>query len=87
MTLRPPLSAYMRRKLRKEQAIRRYEALSAMPACTVAVVDCRDPTANMYGCQPCPVCASTYRAQFAGSGLVECDDCGYRQLAFVEDRR
>ena len=36
---------------------------------------------NMYGCTPCPQCGDTHRAYYHRSGMVECDECGYRELA------
>lgn len=44
------------------------------------VVDCNSPTANMYGCEPCPQCGSRYRCVFqATPDVINCDDCGYKE--------
>ena len=47
--------------------------------CGSSVVDWDSPTANIYGCQPCPKCGSKYRASYRESGMIECDDCGLKQ--------
>ena len=44
-----------------------------------SVVDWDSPTANIYGCQPCPKCDSKCRASYRESGMIECDDCGLKQ--------
>lgn len=50
------------------------------------VVDWSDLNANMYGCLPCPQCGSVYRAAYKKTGLVECDQCGFKETAeFKED--
>jgi hypothetical protein len=43
----------------------------------------RDPKRNMYGCLPCPKCASVYRATFKPAGVlqIECDGCGHKAPA------
>lgn len=42
-----------------------------------SVVDLYDPTANMYGCQPCPQCGSVYRCVSNDKpDYIQCDDCG-----------
>ena len=42
------------------------------------VVDFNSPTANMYGCEPCPKCKSKYRCVFANTvNQIDCDDCGF----------
>ena len=42
------------------------------------IVDIYSPTANMYGCEPCPECGSKYRCVFAAtSERIDCDDCGH----------
>ena len=46
-------------------------------------LDLASPTANMYGCEPCPQCKSKYRAPHP-SGYIECDACGYR-VKFVTE--
>jgi hypothetical protein len=40
-------------------------------------VDVSSPTANMYGCQPCPCCGSRYRypMQDPDGIFIHCDDC------------
>ena len=44
------------------------------------IVDDNSPTANMYGCEPCPKCKSKYRVVMAATpNTIDCDDCGYRQ--------
>ena len=44
------------------------------------VVDIYEPTANMYGCQPCPQCGSKYRAVFNEKpDTIQCDDCGFEE--------
>jgi hypothetical protein len=43
------------------------------------VVDIEQPGANMFGCLPCPNCASVFR--FPRSvGVIQCDDCGHTEL-------
>lgn len=51
------------------------------------VVDWSDPDRNMYGCAPCPKCASVYRAAYRRpTGLViECDDCGHKEPAVEKE--
>ena len=44
-------------------------------------LDFNSPTANMYGCEPCPKCSSKYRYPvknylMMGSDRIICDDCG-----------
>ena len=43
------------------------------------IIDEGSPTANMYGCQPCPKCEGKYRFPLRIDGVVkiQCDDCGY----------
>ena len=42
------------------------------------------PTANMYGCEPCPKCGSKYRCVFNEKpNLIQCDDCGENEMATV----
>lgn len=50
-------------------------------------VDLKDPQSNMYGCLPCPRCASKFRASFnRPDGLrVECGDCGYSEPGTAAD--
>jgi len=44
------------------------------------IVDLSDPTANMYGCQPCPKCKSKYRCVFqTNADEITCDDCGFKE--------
>jgi hypothetical protein len=47
----------------------------------VAIVDVGSPTANMYGCEPCPKCGGKFRAPYKrGDDLsVECDDCDFKE--------
>lgn len=45
---------------------------------------------NMFGCQPCPKCGSKYRYPMRrdakqDTGLICCDDCGYREAWIEED--
>jgi len=50
------------------------------------IVDCNSPTANMYGCEPCPKCKSKYRVVMAATpNTIDCDDCGFKQ-SVTEDR-
>jgi len=44
-------------------------------------LDTNSPTANMYGCQPCPKCGNEYR--YPQDGLICCDECGY-EVKFIE---
>jgi hypothetical protein len=45
-----------------------------------SIVDVNSPTANMYGCEPCPKCSSKYRCVFVSKrDLIQCDDCGYNE--------
>jgi hypothetical protein len=45
-----------------------------------SVVNFGSPTANMYGCEPCPECGSKYRCVFAATNTqIDCDDCGYTE--------
>lgn len=41
------------------------------------VVDFDDKAANMYGCYPCPKCASPHR--YSSAGVVLCDECGHKE--------
>lgn len=44
------------------------------------VVDLGAPGANMYGCQPCPMCKERYRCVFNNKpGVIQCDDCGHHE--------
>lgn len=44
--------------------------------------------ANMYGCMPCPKCGSKYRAAYRKTITVDCDDCGFKELAvFADDEK
>ena len=46
-----------------------------------SVVDFYSPTANMYGCEPCPQCGRKYRCVFNEKpDTIQCDDCGYQEL-------
>jgi hypothetical protein len=48
-------------------------------------VNLHSPTANMYGCEPCPRCKSQYRVSFADSpNHITCDDCFYMELIHRE---
>ena len=43
-----------------------------------SIVDLNSPTANMYGCEPCPQCGSNYRCVFQNTpDQIDCDDCGF----------
>jgi hypothetical protein len=45
-----------------------------------AIVDVNSPTANMYGCEPCPRCGSRFRCVWqARPNLIECDECGLKE--------
>ena len=49
---------------------------------TSQVVDINSPTANMYGCEPCPKCKGQDRCMFNDKpGLIQCDECGYNEMA------
>lgn len=37
---------------------------------------------NMYGCLPCPKCNSKFRVPYLKSGMIECDDCGYKEVYY-----
>jgi hypothetical protein len=43
------------------------------------LIDYGSPTANMYGCEPCPKCGAEYRAPYGSetATTIECDDCGH----------
>lgn len=45
------------------------------------VIDYNSPTANMYGCQPCPKCKSKFRWSQNDqiSHIILCDDCGFTE--------
>jgi len=46
-----------------------------------SVVNFDSPTANMYGCEPCPRCKSKYRCVFqATNKQIDCDDCGFVEI-------
>ncbi len=47
------------------------------------VIDFSDPNANMYGCQPCPMCRDKHRASYKRGGVlqIDCDDCGFVEPA------
>lgn len=48
------------------------------------IVNPDSPTANMYGCEPCPRCDSEYRATYRTDGgrkVIVCDDCGFNEEA------
>jgi len=59
-----------------------------------ATIDISSPTANMYGCEPCPKCRSKYRYPATcavpkkpdddGSLRVFCDDCGHVEPGVVK---
>jgi ribosomal protein L37AE/L43A len=50
------------------------------------IVDIYSPTANMYGCEPCPKCGSKYRCVFNEKpGIIQCDHCGYDEKAEYKD--
>lgn len=43
-------------------------------------VDYNSPTANMYGCEPCPKCGSKYRCVFQDKPTtIDCGDCGFQE--------
>jgi len=49
---------------------------------TSSVIDLNSPTANMYGCEPCPKCKSKYRCMFNDKpGIIQCYDCGFDETA------
>ena len=42
-----------------------------------AIVDVTSISANIYGCEPCPECKSTYRVILNDSPkFIHCEDCG-----------
>jgi len=43
------------------------------------IVDINSPTANMYGCEPCPKCKGEYRVAWVKSGMIECDECSFKE--------
>ena len=47
------------------------------------------PNANMYGCQPCPVCRRRSRVSYKKKGeerrSIECDDCGHKETCNEEE--
>lgn len=44
------------------------------------VIDDNSPTANMYGCEPCPKCGSKYRCVFNNKPTtIVCDGCQYEE--------
>lgn len=48
------------------------------------IVDLNNSTANMYGCLPCPQCASKYRwptqsVHPTKPNMILCDDCGFEE--------
>lgn len=52
----------------------------------MARIDFSSPTANMYGCEPCPEYGKSYRyvmrdfdVEFPRPLVVLCDDCGLKQ--------
>lgn len=50
------------------------------------VINFYSPTANMYGCEPCPRCGRQYRCTFADSpNHISCDDCNYMELITKEE--
>jgi DNA-directed RNA polymerase subunit RPC12/RpoP len=50
-----------------------------------SIVDVNSPTANMYGCEPCPKCGSKFRCVFVSKpDLIQCDDCGHHEK--ISDR-
>jgi len=51
------------------------------------VIDYSSPTANMYGCEPCPKCGGRYRASYnrGGKTFIDCDDCSHTEEASVND--
>ena len=46
-------------------------------------IDTSSPTANMYGCQPCPKCKSKFRWP-TQQETIKCDDCGYVEPVRVQ---
>ena len=49
-------------------------------------VDLGSPTANMYGCEPCPNCGDKYRCMFnERPGVIQCDHCGYDEDKEITD--
>lgn len=52
-----------------------------------SVIDDNSPTANMYGCEPCPKCKSRYRYVMAATPTtIDCDYCGFKE-EITENRR
>jgi hypothetical protein len=49
------------------------------------VVNINSPTANMYGCEPCPKCGDNRRCVFqATPEQIDCDNCGFTEQIAVE---
>lgn len=50
------------------------------------IINLNSPTANMYGCEPCPRCKREYRCNFADSpNHITCDDCNYMELITTQE--
>jgi hypothetical protein len=50
------------------------------PTINSSMVNLRSPTANMYGCEPCPKCRNKYRCVFQDKpNIIQCDDCGFHE--------
>lgn len=43
-----------------------------------AILNEKSPTANMYGCEPCPKCGDKFRWP-KQDGQIQCDKCGFNQ--------
>lgn len=51
-----------------------------------SILDDNSPTANMYGCEPCPQCGSKYRCVLNDNpDQIDCDDCGFKEQ--ITERR
>jgi hypothetical protein len=65
----------------ERQGAQRAEAPNVVPMSTSSsIIDDNSPTANMYGCEPCPKCGSKYRCVMAATpDTIDCDDCGHSE--------
>jgi hypothetical protein len=44
------------------------------------VINTDSPSANMYGCEPCPNCGDKFRCVFQSNpDVIQCDHCGYSE--------
>jgi hypothetical protein len=53
------------------------------------VLSMSSPTANMFGCEPCPKCRAKYRylpKRPDGALVIRCDDCGFEEPALTPNK-